>query len=760
MAPDPREPDEAPVTDGPGPSKALAGIAAAMPFAFTLSCCVGVPFAFSRGGGPTELIAEMGVSFWFVSFAGIAVPIICGVLLLLAGLGKRVPSVFAIGLAGLPWLVGLAGARYGMFTAEQAIQFAEPEMRAPLLAAGVAEASLAHLYGASLSVGAFVGVALGFALAAIGQGAPDRKLPAVALAFTTLPLLGAAAWLFSIWLLQGPLTPIGVALLTFVVTGMAAVAVGRDAPHHRSGALAVAAVASMILAFIAAASASSTRAMIEVFQAVAAVSSESRAEVIAASAREIAPYRTVSSFGLLFAALPLLAVAGWAASRKAPSVGGLVGGVAVVLCLLLYPLLDSMALNGGADAMARAAAAPWSDLEDFEPVSLEGDSYGDGPRAFLSPSHLLPWDRPDAPISISDRASLPTQIRELLARPGPDTESITGFAEPPYLSGTERYALQDDSSLAVAVDRRTSVETLRAFLASAREAGVQKVPIVGVFGEPMTEAQREDIAAGLPMLAFIAEQLSGVWLHLPNAVENFDPTTALYGVVGASPDGVLLSSPWPDGANDYPLDATSGYGRQTGVVFLALGDGATTASYLLAASRAERAGFSVVAALDGVPAIPPPTANDIVGAIGDGLDGSGVLEMLEQLTGDDPSPEETAAIFDRGIRDAGNGEFLITHEALERAGTQWMRAARIIPDIQDGRAVGLKLYGIRRESLFERLGIQNGDSIRSVNGQPIGSVDSAMAAYGGAQAADQLVVVVDRRGETITRTYRVVERLP
>ncbi len=84
-----------------------------------------------------------------------------------------------------------------------------------------------------------------------------------------------------------------------------------------------------------------------------------------------------------------------------------------------------------------------------------------------------------------------------------------------------------------------------------------------------------------------------------------------------------------------------------------------------------------------------------------------------------------------------------------------MRTARIIPHEENGRVVGVKMYGIRRNSLLGRLGVQNGDMLRTINGYDMSSPDSALEAYARLRTADHLTLSIVRRGSPATIDYNI-----
>ena len=86
----------------------------------------------------------------------------------------------------------------------------------------------------------------------------------------------------------------------------------------------------------------------------------------------------------------------------------------------------------------------------------------------------------------------------------------------------------------------------------------------------------------------------------------------------------------------------------------------------------------------------------------------------------------------RGHREDNDTKFSIQRSLVDKALANQgslMRAARVIPHEENGRVVGVKLYGIRRNSLLGRLGVRNGDMLRTINGFSMTSPDTALEAY-------------------------------
>lgn len=117
-----------------------------------------------------------------------------------------------------------------------------------------------------------------------------------------------------------------------------------------------------------------------------------------------------------------------------------------------------------------------------------------------------------------------------------------------------------------------------------------------------------------------------------------------------------------------------------------------------------------------------------------------------------------AADLERGIQRVSDTEFGISRSLLDRVLENrgaLMRSARVVPQEVGGRVVGVKLYGIRRNSLLGRVGIENGDVLRSINGYDMSDPNSALEAYARLRSADHLTVSVERRGTPMSVNYNI-----
>jgi general secretion pathway protein C len=81
--------------------------------------------------------------------------------------------------------------------------------------------------------------------------------------------------------------------------------------------------------------------------------------------------------------------------------------------------------------------------------------------------------------------------------------------------------------------------------------------------------------------------------------------------------------------------------------------------------------------------------------------------------------------------------------------------ARIVPSFQNGKANGFKLFSIRPDSLYSKIGIQNGDIVQRINGYEMNSPDKALEIYSKLKDSQAITVDIVRRGKAQTMTYQI-----
>ena len=107
------------------------------------------------------------------------------------------------------------------------------------------------------------------------------------------------------------------------------------------------------------------------------------------------------------------------------------------------------------------------------------------------------------------------------------------------------------------------------------------------------------------------------------------------------------------------------------------------------------------------------------------------------------------------VRNIGPNQYLLRRADINKVtGNLGALAsqARIVPSKKDN---GFKIFSIAKDSLFSKLGVQNGDVIKSVNGIELSSPDKAIEAYSRLQNASKLSLDIVRKGQNETLEYTI-----
>ncbi len=78
---------------------------------------------------------------------------------------------------------------------------------------------------------------------------------------------------------------------------------------------------------------------------------------------------------------------------------------------------------------------------------------------------------------------------------------------------------------------------------------------------------------------------------------------------------------------------------------------------------------------------------------------------------------------------------------------QFARGTRIVPRLTNGKPSGFKIFAIRPQSAYAKLGLKNGDTLLSINDIEIRDMDTALSAYTKIEAVDLYDIRVERKDE-------------
>ena len=117
-----------------------------------------------------------------------------------------------------------------------------------------------------------------------------------------------------------------------------------------------------------------------------------------------------------------------------------------------------------------------------------------------------------------------------------------------------------------------------------------------------------------------------------------------------------------------------------------------------------------------------------------------------------------AEALDRGIKKTGPNSYEVQHATLDALlGNMGAlsKAARIVPEMKDGKSAGFRLLSIKPDGPFGKIGLQNGDIISAINGLEMTSPDKALEVYTKLKTANHLSVGLERNGQKITEDYNI-----
>ena len=105
------------------------------------------------------------------------------------------------------------------------------------------------------------------------------------------------------------------------------------------------------------------------------------------------------------------------------------------------------------------------------------------------------------------------------------------------------------------------------------------------------------------------------------------------------------------------------------------------------------------------------------------------------------------------IRKVSNNAYEVDRSAVDKIledQAVLMRSSRIVPEKRGNEVVGVRLRKVAAGSLLAVLGLENGDTIRSINGFELSSPEKALELYARLRTTDHLAVALERGGKPTT----------
>ena len=123
------------------------------------------------------------------------------------------------------------------------------------------------------------------------------------------------------------------------------------------------------------------------------------------------------------------------------------------------------------------------------------------------------------------------------------------------------------------------------------------------------------------------------------------------------------------------------------------------------------------------------------------------------------SPSTLEERIQAGIQRERSGHYSIDRSVLEEItenqSVLQAQAPDVTPSYENGRPTGFRLDGIQRGSMFQAIGVRNGDIIRSVNGTTIDSPQRAAELFDTLMSQNSVQIVIRRRGRDVNLNYNI-----
>jgi general secretion pathway protein C len=139
-------------------------------------------------------------------------------------------------------------------------------------------------------------------------------------------------------------------------------------------------------------------------------------------------------------------------------------------------------------------------------------------------------------------------------------------------------------------------------------------------------------------------------------------------------------------------------------------------------------------------------------------DGSGAAFTPPPVASGPPVQAPPGNGLGNGIRAVSENDYEVPRTEIDRTLANLndvAMQARIVPAFKDGQAQGFKLFSIRPDSIYSKIGVQNGDVIKRINGFELNSPEKALEVYAKLKEASRIEIELERNGSSIRKNYTI-----
>lgn len=130
--------------------------------------------------------------------------------------------------------------------------------------------------------------------------------------------------------------------------------------------------------------------------------------------------------------------------------------------------------------------------------------------------------------------------------------------------------------------------------------------------------------------------------------------------------------------------------------------------------------------------------------------------QVEVLTLDENAIVPVAG--DGGVATVTQNEFVVEEAEVDKALENLpllLQQARAVPYFRDGKADGLRLFAIRPDSLFAKIGLKNGDILKTVNAKSMADPSQALKLFEELKDERSITLVLERNRVTQEFKYEI-----
>lgn len=123
-----------------------------------------------------------------------------------------------------------------------------------------------------------------------------------------------------------------------------------------------------------------------------------------------------------------------------------------------------------------------------------------------------------------------------------------------------------------------------------------------------------------------------------------------------------------------------------------------------------------------------------------------------------PAPAGASTGLGSSIRQTGPESYAIRRQDLDNTLTRLndvAMQARIVPAFREGISKGFKLFAMKPDSIYARLGMKNGDILQRINGFTLDDPTRALEAYNNLKGSSRLELELERDGQPLRKTFSV-----